>query len=131
MARSIVVIQYPDGTRSPALSTTDHPSSSYGLPVVVVAGEALGPADCTAAGIRVVGGEPEALGQLANTGYPVSSPTPFDCTLHPDGTATYWSVMRQVWATVASQAAIPDAEWAARGPEERAALRTHLPEGEV
>ncbi len=36
-----------DGTApsEPAVLTTDHPASSYGLPVVVLRGEALGPAE--------------------------------------------------------------------------------------
>jgi hypothetical protein len=129
MSQYPVTIQYPDGQRVEAVSTTAHSASSYGLPVLLLDGEALGGLDCAAAGLRVVGGEPEALEALHRAGFPVSRPGPFDCTLHPNHTATYWSVIGQEWRTVASQDAIPDVEWAARGPEERAALMAHLPTG--
>jgi DNA-binding XRE family transcriptional regulator len=42
-----VTIQRPDGQREPADLTTDHATSTYGVPVVVLPnGAALGPGEC-------------------------------------------------------------------------------------
>lgn len=48
MAREVRVIYRGDGRHQktvPATLTTDHAASSYGLPVVLIDGEAHGPAD--------------------------------------------------------------------------------------
>jgi hypothetical protein len=133
MSQFPITIQYPDGQRVEAVSTTEHSASSHGLPVVVVNGEALGALDFARLGLHIIGGPLEIVLTLKNAGYPVPERQPggpFDATLHPDGSATYWSVISQEWRTVAHQDEIPDVEWAARGQIERAALMAHLPGGE-
>jgi hypothetical protein len=66
----MILVKTPDGTATTARLTTDHASSSYGRPVLVLEdGSALGPADVDVFGYTIVSAtDPEKI-KLEACGY--------------------------------------------------------------
>lgn len=57
----------------------------------------------------------------------MATKTKLSCTLHRDGTVTYWSVYQQVWQRSSK---ISDRELAAMSTEERDKVTRHLAKSE-
>ena len=66
---SFVLVALRDGTARIGELRTDHSASSYGLPVVVVDGEARSPEDVDWVGIK---DDPELAELVRQAGYPVA-----------------------------------------------------------
>lgn len=60
-------VRFPGGRECKASLTTNHAASSYGIPVLVVDGKALGVEDV--AGLELVEASPEDRAALAEYGY--------------------------------------------------------------
>jgi hypothetical protein len=66
-----------DGTEHSAVITSNHPASTFGLPILLVDDEPVGPAEVTQAGYEVVDPTEDECNALKAGGYQlsVSSPT--------------------------------------------------------
>jgi hypothetical protein len=64
-----ITVALPGASPRTGMLTTDHATSSYGIPVVVVEGEAYGTAE-----VLWVNGSPSARREAARAGYPLREP---------------------------------------------------------